>query len=435
MLVGLFRHWHFSSNADDLGIFDQAVWLLSRFEVPASTIGGHANIFGDHFHPILVSLVPLYWIAPAPETLIVVQSILLAVSAIPVCLLLRTRLPNGPALALTATYLFFWGMQCTAWFDFHEIAFAPLLIACALLGMERRRWTLFWIACAILMLVKEEMPLFVATLGVYMMATGERRHGRLALIIGVAVTAVVFGVVFPSLNDVGEWKNGSLFSGVLTQPWRIPIILVTPPEKLRTVLYWLLPFLFLPLRSPLGLLLVPTALSRLLSAHPNHWSVGSHYAAVMSPLLVVSAGDGLMRLTRGLRDPQSRRRYIALAVGAMLVIAALLPGHQPVNRIFAAKHYRPVRFKADAARALAVIPAGASVVAQSPIVPHLSHRAEIFVLDARAPDAAYVIAAPDDVSPWPLERPDDIRHLIDERRARGYRPVFQEGNWIVLARQ
>lgn len=36
MFVGLFRHWHFSSNADDLGIFDQAVWLLSRFEVPAS---------------------------------------------------------------------------------------------------------------------------------------------------------------------------------------------------------------------------------------------------------------------------------------------------------------------------------------------------------------------------------------------------------------
>ncbi len=93
------------------------------------------------------------------------------------------------------------------------------------------------------------------------------------------------------------------------------------------------------------------------------------------------------------------------------------------------------RFQGGAARALAVIPAGASVVAQSPIVPHLSHRAEIFVLDARAPDAAYVIAAPGDVSPWPLERPDDIRRLIDERRSRGYRPVFQEGNWIVLARQ
>ena len=39
-LYGLFRHWHFGSSAYDLGIFDQAVWHLSRFEAPASTISG-----------------------------------------------------------------------------------------------------------------------------------------------------------------------------------------------------------------------------------------------------------------------------------------------------------------------------------------------------------------------------------------------------------
>ena len=36
-LYGLFRHWHFGSSAFDLGIFDQVVWHLSRFEAPASS--------------------------------------------------------------------------------------------------------------------------------------------------------------------------------------------------------------------------------------------------------------------------------------------------------------------------------------------------------------------------------------------------------------
>jgi uncharacterized membrane protein len=70
-LLGIVRHRHFGSSAYDLGIFDQAVWHLSRFEAPASTISGFSNILGDHFYPIIALFAPLYWIAPRPETLIV----------------------------------------------------------------------------------------------------------------------------------------------------------------------------------------------------------------------------------------------------------------------------------------------------------------------------------------------------------------------------
>ena len=56
--VGLFKHWHFDTNYD-LGIFDQAVWHMSRFEASASSISGHSNILGDYFYPILfLSVVP-----------------------------------------------------------------------------------------------------------------------------------------------------------------------------------------------------------------------------------------------------------------------------------------------------------------------------------------------------------------------------------------
>ena len=75
VLLSVYKHWHFGSGFD-LAIFDQAVWHLSRFEIPASSIRGFPNLFGDHFHPILLVLAPLYRIAPAAETLIVTQAVL-----------------------------------------------------------------------------------------------------------------------------------------------------------------------------------------------------------------------------------------------------------------------------------------------------------------------------------------------------------------------
>jgi uncharacterized membrane protein len=156
-LFGVFQHWSFGTSYD-LGIFDQAIWHLSRFESFASSISGFSNLLGDHFYPILGLFAPLYWIAPAPEKLIVVQALLLASSIVPVFLFLRSRLPHGP-VALCSAYGFFWGLQQTATSDFHEMALAPLLVATAILAMDRRNWTLLWTVCVLLMLVKEDLIL------------------------------------------------------------------------------------------------------------------------------------------------------------------------------------------------------------------------------------------------------------------------------------
>src|SRR4030095_11368803 len=98
-LTSVLRHRHFDSSVD-VGIFDQAVWHLSRFETPASSIRGFSNLFGDHFHPIIAVFAPLYWVAPAADTLLVAQAVLFGASVIPVFLFMRTRLPWGASLAL-----------------------------------------------------------------------------------------------------------------------------------------------------------------------------------------------------------------------------------------------------------------------------------------------------------------------------------------------
>jgi len=433
-LVGLFRHWHFDSSAFDLGIFDQAVWHLSRFELPASTISGYSNILGDHFYPILALFAVPYWIAPAPETLIVAQAVLLASSIVPVFLFARRRLPVRPALGMCLAYGLFWGMQRTAMFDVHEMAFAPVLIATAILAIDCLSWRVLWMASAALMLVKEDLIPLVGAFGVLLIFSGARRQGLLLIMVSLSTFLAVVTVVIPSFSDTGAWNTGSAYHDLWRRPWTAPAILLdAAPAKLHTVVFWLAPFGFLPLCSPLGWLLTPLAAERLLSSAPSHWSAGGHYSAPLAPILAMSASDGLARLSRRVTSAKARNRLIVAFIGASVLVSAFVPGHQPLWRIFVADHYRERSLQQVSRRALSTIPAGASVVAQAAVVPHLSERAQIYVLKPFAPEADYVIGAAD-LSSWPVSTNVEIASLLEERKRRGYHTVFDESGWVVLAR-
>lgn len=192
-LYGLFRHWQFGSSASDLGIFDQAVWHLSRFEAPAGTISGFTNILGDHFYPVIALFAPLYWLSAGPEMLIAAQAALFAASIVPVFLFIRSRLPGGPALGFAIAYGCFWGIQRAAAFDVHEMAFSPLVIAAAMLAVDRQKWVLFWVLAAMMLLIKEDHIPLVGAFGIYLLIRSERRRGVIAMATSVAAAVVVVG--------------------------------------------------------------------------------------------------------------------------------------------------------------------------------------------------------------------------------------------------
>ena len=64
----------------DLAIFDQAVRALSQGEAPVSAMKGGMNLWGDHFHPVILLAAPAYWLRPKAGTLVVVQAIALGLT-------------------------------------------------------------------------------------------------------------------------------------------------------------------------------------------------------------------------------------------------------------------------------------------------------------------------------------------------------------------
>ena len=447
-VVGLVRHAHFASNAYDLGLFDQMVWHLGRFEAPASSIHGLSNMFGDHFSPIHVLYVPLSWLWPSAGSLIVTQAIFFGLSIVPVWVFLERRLPARPAMLMALSYALFWGLQRAAQFDVHEFAFAPLLIALLLLSLDQilsdtsapHARSRFAGSALLLCLVKEDqIPLVAAVFALWAIRTKDahdRRHAFAAAGVAVLLFLVVVRLVIPALNDQHAWAVGSAFADVQAHPLSLVGRLVWPAVKLHTLALWLLPFLFLPLLSSYGLLLIPLVLERFLSASPYHWGTSFHYSAPLAPILAMAAGDALGRL-RSHVGPSFSSAIIPIAAGCLL-LSAFLPGHQPIWKVFAPSFYQAPAFADVASRALSLIPADASVVAHSAIAPHLTRRQRIYMLRTEGPnanaDADFVVAAPNDLSPWPFSGPEQLRLQMATYVRRGYVTVFEEQGWIVLAR-
>ncbi len=417
----IWRHTHFESHAFDLGLYDQAFWHLSRFQSPASTIRGIANIFGDHFHPLIMVLVPFYWLFRSPVVLLAGQAVFLA-AALPAAyaLAIRLKVPAVPAFALAIATASNPGMVLTASFDFHEVALAPALILASALAFESRRW--YWAAIVGLLLLKESVSAYAALLGVTFALRAflqtrrfDRavRHGLATVAVGLTAFLLVTRLVIPALSG-GQgfiyWNQyravgatpAQLAWNVVAHPARTLGTLVDDPDKRHTERAMLATFAGLPLLSwttwPALLLAFG---ERFWSSSINLWLLQFHYQQMMIGVFALSTLYVLHDLARW-------RRLRGIAFGAavsVLVLTGWVYGKlQPWSILTNPSVLsRPV---AQWNAALRTIPGSAAVSAQDAFVPHLSHRntillfpnlgtAEYVVLDSRAPS-------------WPLTA-DEVR--------------------------
>lgn len=251
------RYANFRTGTD-LSLFDQAIWHYSRFEAPISTIKGF-SLLGDHFHPTVAGLAPLYWLWSDPRMLLIGASVLVACSVIPVFLFARRRLPRAPSYLIAMAYGVFWGIQVGVGYEFHESELGPLLIALAILFADRRRWGWFFLMIALILGVKEDLSVFVVFFGVYLLTLREWRRGAALMVAGAAWYLLATKVAIPhfapsgtynywSYSELGDDFPSALLA-LLKAPWRLVEIGLSPGEKVSTLAYLFAPFLFLSLAS------------------------------------------------------------------------------------------------------------------------------------------------------------------------------------------
>lgn len=440
------RHRHYGSFAFDLGIFDQAIWHYSRFELPETTIVGLPTFLGDHLHPILLVLVPLYWVWADPDALLIAQGVLLAASIVPIFQFAESRIGRLPAHLLAAGYALYWAVHSAVAFDFHEIAFAPLLIALTIRAVDRERWPRFFVLVFGLLLVKENMAVLVAFLGLYLIALRHYRQGAITAAAGVAWFLVATKLIIPFFAGGRAFRHwtytefgGDVFSSIATilrDPARLFQVFFGSSVKVSTMAWLFAPFLWLSFVSPLVILCVPLLAERMLSTNPAHWGTSAHYSLTIAPIVAMGAADGMARVL-ALVNVERRRTALAVAgAAAILVVNSAVAAQGELSALVDPAFYRRSPSDLAADRAIASIPPSASVAAQSRFVPHLSQRARIFQLTPYSPRTDYVVADARQyfAAAFPNAGYVDRRFLVTEN-ARRYVPVFSAGDLVVLQRR
>lgn len=454
----LLRLRTFHAGTYDLVIFDQAVRSYSRFGAPVAMVKGVHNgfgpdfsILGDHFSPILALLAPLYRIHDGPGTLLVAQAVLFAAAIAPIWRYARRRLGTCAAYCAAGAYALSWPVAEALAFDFHEVAFVPLLSALLVERHDAGRRGQALLAAAALLLVKEDMGLLLAGFGLYLLTRrGERRLGAGLVGAGAAATWAASRVLIPAFGGDGDyyWAYGSLGDDlpdvvrhVLTRPWDAVIALVTPVTKAWTMALLVLPLLLLPLRSPITLTAVPLLAERMLAgSFPNWWEPKYHYNAFLIAVLVIAAVDGAARLS----SPHDRlaalwervrpgARVRPHAAGALLVAAALTVPFFAFGDLVDPSYLRRDGRARAAAEAVARVPDGVVVETANRLGPALTSRTRVLLWDQRPRGAPWVVA---DVErhTFPFFSLDEQRRRVQELVASGYREVFRSGGYVVLHR-
>src|SRR2546425_2331473 len=441
--ISIDRHDHFASNAFDLGVQDQTVWGYSRLQIIPNTVEMIPNLLGDHFHPILMAIGPLYWIWDDARVLLVVQAALLAVAGLPIFWWARERLGLLAAIAMEAAYLVFWGVLSGVIYDFHHIAFAIPAISFGLYAVLTNRNRLFWAMLVVGLLTRENIALTFAVIGVYIAVVQHRwRLGAAVIAVCVAWFAALIEVVMPAIAGAayGHWTYEALGSGpgsALLHLVRHPIsslqLLVDNPIKRKLLGGLLGAWLFLPLASPISLVAIPTLIERLWSSNPALWSASFHYSLVIAPILAFAAIDGLARLQHRLSLPSWRGR-IGVGVSLALLAAGLTLSFGVVRPLDELATYISGSQASTVQSCIQSIPPDASVSASNKLLPHLSHRREIYLLTMKS-DADYIAI---DLSTYlgqyfPGEEAQ-IRTIISHALANGYSVACSRGTTVILHR-
>ncbi|MBV0894248.1 DUF2079 domain-containing protein [Microbacterium sp. NC79] len=366
----------------DLSIFTQLLQQYSQWQEPIVSVKGDGfNLLGDHFHPLLAMLTPVFAIFPHAFTLLVIQALCFGVAAgmftAVATRVLHSRI-SGTLLGLA--FGLSWGLQYAVEAQFHEIALAVPLLTGATGAIVEKRYRAAVLWAAPLVFVKEDLGLTVLMIGLVIAYLERTIRGLWLALWGVAWFAIAIFVVLPLLNPDGAWAYGSNASpgGFLANPdtW-------FADPKTHTVLLLLATTAGFLLRSPLTVIMFPTLAWRFLSTNEGYWGPDWHYSTVLMPIAFAVLLDGIQRAATS--DRPLLRRYAKHGVAVAVTVAVMLLPQLPLaDPLKPGAWERPQRAD-DAAAIIANIPAGASVETDIGIMSYLVDDHEVFWLGNKNP--------------------------------------------------
>jgi len=330
-IITVLRHLSLNSTAFDLAIFDQTIWGYSTGHIIFNTVRG-LNLLGDHMHPLLFLFAPLYKLIPMPEGLLVLQSLGLALGALPIYLIARKRLGNTVGAMISLTYLIYPTLQYLNMFDFHPETFATPLLLFAIYFADAKKYFRMIVMLVLAGMAKEQMPLALASIGAYVfLAQKKRKLGTLMALGGLAWFILNFKVLLPHFygsttyaHIIGYEYLGSTPLEMIKNAILHPQIIISHLLTIDRLVY--ISLLLLPLGFgiaailglPYLLLAAPFFAINLLKTQNMTTTALYQYNAELIPFIFLAAIMGAQKLARWLA--RLKIGNARLAVGTLVLL-------------------------------------------------------------------------------------------------------------------
>jgi uncharacterized membrane protein len=423
----LTRYAAFQARALDMGNLHQTVWNTAQGNFFHMTNQpGIINRLSLHVEPILLPTAVLYWLHDGPETLLILQAVVVALGALPLFALAKLKLHNEwIALAFAVAFLLNPSIQAANWLEFHPVTLAPTFLMAAFYFLVAGRTGWYTVFAVLAASCKEEMGLLLFMIGFYAFLWLRRyRLGLVTMVLalGWSLTAVL--VIQQRFADGNiHWSRYEYLGAT---PIQKVIALLTQPGLVLAQLQRAdaVGYLWEALQSVgLTALLAPEvlllalpslAINLLADFPPMHEVYTLIYVAPIVPFVMLASVMGVARLYKWVvyHHPQ-------LATGAGLVLSAFLllgagytqyqhgylPGGGNHQRFVVTDHHRA------AAAIIAQIPPDAKVSAQDKLDPHVAGRETVYIFP-RVDDADTIFL--DVTGPaWP-QHPNDLYRSVQD---------------------
>lgn len=379
----------FSTSCFDFGIFAQMFYYMKETFIPMTTCERNELLshFAIHVSPIFYIILPIYWIFPNPETLLIMQAIIVISGIIPLFMLCKNfKLSNPVTVCICIAYAFNPALMSANFYEFHENKFLTVLILWFLYFLEKKRWLPMYIFMVLTFFVKEDAPIYIACIALFMIF-GKKLYFRGTT---VFLSSIIYFFIVTHLlvkygqgTFIGRFGNYLLPGeestiNVLINIFKNPAFAFTEifqEKKFIFMLLMLIPVGFLPIyikKVSYIFLLIPFLLINLMPDYGYMYSIDYQYIYGVAAIFFYMVTMQISEIHA------SKRKYISAVIA---ICAITISFSYNTGKLFYYDMYNGNNHDRfiEASALLDTIPEDASVEACGWLVPSLSQRKEIYL--------------------------------------------------------
>lgn len=315
----------------DLGRMSQSIWntLQGRFLFGTFEFGNATRLIA-HSEFIYLLIAPIYFLFPDPRTLLIIQTLVVSLGALPIYWLARDKLGGKflPAI-FSLAYLTYPSLQYGNLNDFHPDMLATTFLLFTFYFIEKRAWIKYFVFLTLALLCKEYVSLIAIMIGIYILIKKKSfKFGFVTIALGFFLFLANYKFLPLILNrnenllielyaPLGMNLSGIL-RNIILNPFNVIRQFVTF-DMIGNLTLLLIPLGFLSLLNlPVLLLGLPIFIGLILTPF---FSYANHHNGTLIPFIFISAINGSYFISKYFRG---KIKNINRALGVFVLVCSLL---------------------------------------------------------------------------------------------------------------